>query len=115
MGAFRVPLEIGNPQGQRREKVEALVNTGTTYTVVPASVLHRLGVEVWERHPFLLADGRQAEYAIGMARLRLEGRSQMCPVVFGEEGITPLLGVVTLEIFRLAVDPVGDGLSPCPS
>ncbi len=34
----------------------------------------------------------------------------MTIVVFADEGATPLLGAVTLEEFRLGVDPVGKQL-----
>ena len=36
---FHAPIEIGDPRGERYEEVEALIDTGATYTVVPASRL----------------------------------------------------------------------------
>ena len=50
MGTFGVTIEIGDPQGQRFEAMNALVDTGATYTVVPASLLVRLSVTpyVWD-------------------------------------------------------------------
>ena len=36
----------------------------------------------------------------------------MAPVIFGDEGVQPLLGAVTLEIFRLAINPVDMRLIP---
>ena len=51
---------------------------------------------------------------MGRTWVRLDGREDIVPVVFGEEGAQPLLGAVTLEIFRLAVDPVNQSLSPVP-
>ena len=35
MGTFRVTIEIGDPAGRHYETVEALVDTGATYTTVP--------------------------------------------------------------------------------
>ncbi len=36
MGIFNVPIEVGDPEGGRFERVEALVDTGATFTIVPA-------------------------------------------------------------------------------
>lgn len=105
MGAFRVPIEIANVQGQRFEAVEALVDTAATYTMVPRAVLQGLGVVPEERWPFTLADGRTVEYDVAQIQIRLDGRRRYTVVVFGDDGAQCLLGVVTLEELRLGVDP----------
>src|SRR2546430_10985911 len=46
--------------------------------------------------------------------IRLGARAQPTIVVFGEQGSEPILGVVTLEEFRLAVDPVNHRLISVP-
>jgi len=114
MGAFRVPIEIANVQGQRFEAVEALVDTGATYTMVPRAVLQGLGVVPEERWPFTLADGRTVEYDVAQIQVRLDGRRRYTVVVFGEDGAQCLLGVVTLEELRLGVYPVNRRLIPVP-
>ncbi len=114
MGTFRVAMEIGDPQGQRFEPVEALVDTGATYTVAPRSLLERLGVKPHTRAPFRLADERQVEYDIGRTWVRVEGQAEIVLIVFGEEGADPLVGAFTLEAFRLAVDSVSQTLVPVP-
>ena len=112
MGTFRVDMEIGDPQGGRYERLEALVDTGSTYTVLPRSLLQRLGVEPYARDKFRLADGRIVEEDIGQTWVRVDGRSVITIVVFGEEGVSPLLGAYALEGVRLAPDPVGKRLVP---
>jgi hypothetical protein len=47
--------------------------------------------------------------------VRLGGQVQPSPVIFGDDGSEPLLGVVTLEIFSLAVDPVNQTLIRVPA
>ena len=42
MGTFQVAIEVGDPDGQRYETVEALVDSGATYTTMPESLLRRL-------------------------------------------------------------------------
>ncbi|MBI2466506.1 MAG: retroviral-like aspartic protease family protein [Candidatus Rokubacteria bacterium] len=115
MGAFRVQVEIEALAGGRAEKLEALVDTGATYTWVSRDVLERLGVRPEEDRPFVLADGRQVTYGIAWVRVRIDGRRQPTIAVFGDPGSEPLLGVVTLEEFGLAADPVNRRLVPVPA
>ena len=108
MGTFTVPIEVGDPDGGRFERVNALVDTGALYTLMPASTLHGLGVEPEESESFELADGSVRTYGLGETRVKVEGREITTVVVFGDEGASPLLGAYTLERLRLAADP-GNG------
>ena len=114
MGSFLVQIELGDPEGRRYETVEALVDTGATYTTVPGSTLRRLGVSPHTRGTFVLADSSRIERDIGRTWLKLEEGEEIVPVIFGDEDSQPLLGAVTLEIFRLDVDPVSQRLIPVP-
>ena len=112
MGTFRIEMGVGDPQGQSYEYVDALVDSGSTYNILPASQLRRLGIEVQGSGTFKLADGRRVEREMGQTWVRLNGDEYIAPVIFGDEGVQPLLGAVTLEIFRLAIDPVDMRLIP---
>ena len=112
MGVFRVEMEIGDPQGERYEVVEAMVDSGASYTMIPASLLRSLGVAPLSSGGFKLADGSRIELEIGQTWMRVEGELGIAPVVFVEEDSQPLLGAVTLEIFRLGIDPVEMRLVP---
>jgi clan AA aspartic protease len=112
LGTFRHPIEISDPQGQRTERLEALVDTGASYTVVPASILRRLGVAPADRRTFLLGDGRRVEHEVGETRIGVDGKSLTSLVVFGEEQAGPVLGALALEAFGLAVDLVKRRLVP---
>ena len=114
MGTFRVSIEIGDLARQRYETVEALVDTGATYTTVPAAILERLGVVPHVRDTFLLADGQRTERDIGRAWVRVDGREELTLIVFGEPDAPALVGAYTLEGLRLAADPVGRRLIPVP-
>ena len=114
MGTFTVPVQVGDSNGRAFVDIQVLVDTGSTYTSVPASILSGLGVEVIERRPFELADESIVEYGIGQATIRLDGRERTVVVVFMPEGTSPLLGATTLEMFGLGVDPVGMRLAPVP-
>jgi len=73
MGALNVTMEIGDPQGQRFEQVEAIVDIGATLTSAPASLLRRLGVTPSRRGTFILANGERVERDLGETRVRVEG------------------------------------------
>ena len=112
MGVFQVELEIGDPQGEHFETVDALVDSGATYTTLPEPLLLKLGVVPLSSANFILADGSRMERGIGQTWMRLRGEEFIVPVVFGTEATQPLLGAVTLEIFRLGIDPVRQRLIP---
>ena len=112
MGTFAMSLGVADPQGRRYEEVEAMVDSGGTYPVLPASLLEGLGVEAHELRTFVMADGSRVKRGFGRTWMRLDGRQDVSPVVFWDENSTPLLGAVTLEIFGLGIDPVNGRLLP---
>ncbi len=113
VGDFRVSIQIARAQGERVEPLRALVDTGSTFTWIPQDLLERLGVIPEEELPFELADGREQRYPVAWVQIRLEGRrEQPTIVVFAPAGSEPILGVVTLEEYLLAVDPVHHRLIP---
>ncbi len=114
MGHIREVVEVSGRGGGRFERLEALVDTGATYTCIPRTVLERLGIVPEEEWPFVLADGREVRYPMAWIDIRMQGRVQPTIVVFAEPGSEPILGVVTLEEFRLAVDPVNRRLISVP-
>jgi clan AA aspartic protease len=112
MGTVHVTIEVGASEHEPFEPVEVLVDTGATYTVLPRTLLHELGVVPHARAPFVLADGSEIELEIGWARIRIDGQEERSLVVFGDAA---LLGAFTLEALRLAPDPVGRRLVPVPA
>lgn len=112
MGTFTVPLQVADPEGRHYETIDAMVDSGATYTVLPASILERLGVVPHSARSFVFADGSRVERGFGRTWMRLNGREDVSPVVFWDESARPLLGAVTLEIFSLGIDPVNGRLVP---
>jgi predicted aspartyl protease len=51
MGTLRVRIQVGDAKLERFEPIEALVDTGATYTVLPRSLLRELGVVPHTRAP----------------------------------------------------------------
>lgn len=45
MGTFEWPVRISRADGERSEAIAATVDTGAFYSVVPARLLHDIGIE----------------------------------------------------------------------
>ena len=114
MGIFRYPIEVAAAPGGPYTTIEALVDTGASYTWIPGSALAQMGATPSFRMPFVMADGRQIERDMTTVVVRVDGRERHTPCIFGDEGTNPLLGVVTLEELGLGVDPVNRKLIPVP-
>ena len=112
MGIFSVTVRIGDLGGTRFEEVEAMADTGETTTVIPRTILNGLGISPTRQETFEYASGQQARLDMAQATAQTEGRETITWVIFGEEGMSPLLGAYTLEGLFLAVDPYNQRLVP---
>jgi predicted aspartyl protease len=112
MGTFSVTIELSAINGDRRETLEALVDTETMYDFIPRPVLERLGVAVAKQFPFQLANGERVFYDVGRAAVRIEDSEAFTLVVFGELDAMPRLGSYTLTGLGLSVDPANRQLIP---
>lgn len=61
---------------------------------------------------FTLADGRPIARALSECHIALQQEDAHALVILGEPGDEPLLGVVTLEILGLILDPFKRTLEP---
>lgn len=111
MGTFKMPLTVGNLTTGATEAVDALVDTGATYSTIPASVLERLGIAPSRTRRFRIASGERVEFPTAMAYFETGGYEGEARVVFGPED-QYLLGTTTLEDMLLVVDPVSKRLVP---
>ncbi len=113
MGTFSVMVSVGNPNGGDQVEIEALVDTGASDSMFPASLLENLRLEPRSRVDYALADGTEVRFGRGQAVININGRDGICPVIFGPEGDDNcLIGGTTLQILMFAVDPVNEVLEP---
>jgi predicted aspartyl protease len=84
------------------------------YSVVPASVLRRLGIKPGRTKTFILADGTETKRSLGEARFRINGQEGTSPVIFGEKGDSTLLGSISLGVLGFMLDPFKRELRPLP-
>lgn len=112
VGTFYVDFVLWNWQRNSSQSLNGLVDTGSTYTQAPASILEDLGVERTETVRLRLTDGSLTELWLGHSLLELQGRFRSVDVVFGPEGSGILLGALALEAFGLAADSFNHRLVP---
>ena len=107
MGTFYVRCKIENTVDRNKSAVipRLLVDTGSEYTWVSATVLEKLGIDREKKDlPFVMANGQQITRSVGFAIIRLDKFFTVDEVVFAEKGDLLLLGARTLEGLNLSVD-----------
>jgi predicted aspartyl protease len=97
---------------ERCAEVDMVVDSGAIYSVVPANVLRRIGVEPSETRTFGPANGVSVWRELGDVRYEIADRGHAAPVIFGVRRDAPLLGIVTLEALGLRLDPLRRRLHP---
>jgi clan AA aspartic protease len=112
MGQFRIELTLLARNGGPSRTVEALVDTGAAYSVVPAVVLESLGCRPVRSQRVVLADGRVEEWSVTQIDVECEGRSTTTPILMGPASGPVLLGATTLEELGLGIDPLNRRLIP---
>jgi clan AA aspartic protease len=116
MGLVYVDIPVRSSPSSRKKYVgRFLVDTGSTDTVIPASKLRRVGVKKVGSQVYELADGRRMHLDFGNAFMVFMGQSIAGRVVFGPEGVEPILGVTVLESCGCVVSPKEHKLKKLPA
>ena len=114
MGVFRQRVEIAAIEAGPFAPVDALVDTGATYSLFPRRLLAQLSVMPHDRAEFILADGRTIVRELATVVVRIGSRNRHVLCIIGDDETDALLGATTLELFGLAADPVNQRLVPTP-
>ncbi|MBI3536425.1 MAG: aspartyl protease family protein [Chloroflexi bacterium] len=104
----------GTVTGSNNEKatVRFLVDSGATYSLLPIEVWQQLGLKPKRALQFTLADGTQIERNVSECHITLPQGDGHTPVILGQPGDEPLLGVITLENLGLMLNPFTRQLQP---
>lgn len=105
MGLTHVAVKVWSRDSEDSFTANFLVDTGSWNSMAPASALMRLGVEPAGKEMYELANGERQEYEYGLAFMSFMDEVIATRIIFGPEGIEPLLGVVALESAGFIVDP----------
>lgn len=113
MGTFSVSVSLANPQRpERRVSLDLLVDTGATWTRLPAAVVSQLGLTASRQRTVTPATGERVNYPAGQVAIQLNGEEIITVFLAGPPDGLAILGAVTLEEFGLAPDPVRKTLVP---
>lgn len=96
--------------GSECQQVELLVDTGSTYTWVPASLLEKISIKPSTVRNFRTIDGRTLKREVGEVLMEYMNERATRMVVFAEKGDANILGVDALEGLGLEADPVSKEL-----
>ena len=116
MGATYVDVTVRNPADLGRSWTGSfLVDTGAYDSVASRSDLEAIGLVPVSSRRYGLADGSTVTYDISAAVLEFEGVLVANMVVFGDDGVEPLLAVTALESGGFEVDPRREKLKRLPA
>jgi len=111
MGVTLVEGLVEGPTGKQKN-LRFLVDSGATYTLLPYDDWHEIELSPKRSMTFTLADGTTVERQVSECRIELLQGEGYTPVILGEPGDEALLGVVTLEILGLVLNPFTRNLQP---
>ncbi len=89
-----------------------LVDSGATYTLLPYDAWQAIELSPKRSVVFTLADGTTIERQVSECHIAISQGEGHTPVILGEPGDEALLGVVTLEILGLVLNPFKRTLEP---
>ncbi|MFQ6100655.1 MAG: aspartyl protease family protein [Anaerolineae bacterium] len=111
MGITYLEGVVTGPTG-KQATVRFLVDSGTTYTLLPYEDWQAIDLVPKRSVTFALADGTTIERQVSECHIVLTHGEGHTPVILGEVGDQPLLGIVTLEILGLVLNPFTRTLQP---
>jgi len=102
---------VTGPKG-KQATLKFLVDSGATYTLLPEKVWRAIGLKPIDSVKCVLADGTEVERRVSECEITLPQGRRHTPVMLGEKGDEALLGIVTLEILGLILNPFNRTLQP---
>ena len=105
MGLVEVSVFLANPDSNLKIEVSALVDTGVTLTVLPRKVANSLKILPKSKSSVMTAGG-PVGIDISSAEIEIGGKKEIVRIAISDIIDKVLIGVTTLEILGLSVDPV---------
>ena len=113
MGITNAILKVKeHRKSEKIAEVNFLIDSGAIYSLVPGKILDELDIDPYKEMIFSLADGTSIKRRVCSAYFEFKGEGGPAPVIYGEEGDEPLLGVTTLESLGLVLNPFTRTLYP---
>lgn len=102
---------VKGPTG-KTASVQFLVDSGATYSLLRLDDWKAIELKPVRSMTFTLADGTTIDRKVSECLISLPHGEGHTPVILGEDGDEPLLGMVTLEILGLTLNPFNRTLQP---
>jgi len=116
MGLTHVTVALkGFGASKGRYEADFLVDTGAPDCLASASELKKIGIPEVGRTAYELANGRVEEYSFGLVEIAFMGEITAGRVIFGPDGVEPILGVTALESVGITIDPASSALKRLPA
>ena len=113
MGITNAILKVKeHRKSEKIAEVNFLIDSGAIYSLVPGKILDELDIDPYKEMIFSLADGTSRKRRVCSAYFEFKDEGGPAPVIYGEEGDEPLLGVTTLESLGLVLNPFTRTLHP---
>ena len=104
MEPFSIPIVIRHFTTGASVTLDMVVDTTKLFPIVPASVLHSIGVTPRIRQVLEIVHGSIFTIDQGEVHFTVEGHTVPVLCIFGPERATPTLGRMVLDVLSLAVD-----------
>src|SRR5437660_479846 len=104
MGITYIDGQVTGPTGKQRS-IRFLVDSGAMYTLLPYEDWQAIELTPKRAEVFSLADGTTVTRDVGECHIALPQGDAHTPVILGAPGDEALLGVITLEILGLMLNP----------
>jgi clan AA aspartic protease len=116
MGLTHVTVRIrANLESKEIYEDDFLVDTGSTDCMAPGDKLRSIGITPVGKTTYELADGTLKEYEFGLCIIEFMGDITAGRIIFGQETVEPILGVLALESVGIVVDPKTQTLKRLPA
>lgn len=99
-------------KAEKSVELDFLIDSGAVYSLVPGKILDELGIDTYRTIDFALSDGTVITRRVTSGYFDYNVEGGPAPVIYGEEGDEPLLGVTTLESLGLVLHPFNRELLP---
>jgi aspartyl protease family protein len=105
MRHIEVEVVLSNIQQTKSIKINALVDTGATLSVIPEEISKELNLsKTGEKVKVLTVKGIE-ELELAHASIEIMGKKRIMPVLISKQIDKVLIGVTTLEAMNLKVNP----------
>jgi len=108
MGKTSTTIRLYGPDGTA--ELEALVDTGATFTKISQSLASKVGLKPRRTVLTRVATGEFISRNAGTLEGELEGIRDVIPVVIGGDHEPAMIGYTTLEILGFKVNPITEKL-----